>query len=77
MLSQRLTQAWQRGLEQRQLTLANASHLLDTVSPLSTLARGYSITFKDDKVVKSQKALTEGDVITNRFADGEVKSTVK
>ncbi|GAC11374.1 exodeoxyribonuclease VII large subunit [Paraglaciecola chathamensis] len=77
MLSQRLTQAWQRGLEQRQLTLANASHLLDTVSPLSTLARGYSITFKDDKVVKSQKALIEGDVITNRFADGEVKSTVK
>ncbi len=76
LLSQRLTQAWRRGVEQRHLKLANASHLLDTVSPLSTLARGYSITFKDDNVVKSQKDLVRGDVITNRFADGETKSTV-
>ena len=76
LLSERLTKAWLRTFEQRQQQLANSSHLLDTVSPLATLARGYSITFKGKEVIKSQSELTKGDVITNRFADGETNSTV-
>ncbi|WP_339768523.1 exodeoxyribonuclease VII large subunit [uncultured Paraglaciecola sp.] len=76
LLSERLTKAWLRTFDQRQQQLANSSHLLDTVSPLATLARGYSITFKGKEVIKSQSELTKGDVITNRFADGETNSTV-
>ncbi|WP_166425042.1 exodeoxyribonuclease VII large subunit [Paraglaciecola sp. 20A4] len=76
LLSERLKKAWQSTFEQRQQQLANSSHLLDTVSPLATLARGYSITFKGKEVIKSQSVLTKGDVITNRFIDGETKSTV-
>ena len=76
LLSERLTKVWLRTFDQRQQQLANSSHLLDTVSPLATLARGYSITFKGKEVIKSQSELTKGDVITNRFADGETNSTV-
>lgn len=44
---------------------------LDALSPLKTLLRGYSITKKDDKIVKSVKDLHIGDKICIRFADGE------
>lgn len=44
---------------------------LDTLSPLKTLSRGYSITQKDGKIVKSKNDLNKDDKIEIRFADGE------
>ena len=44
---------------------------LDTLSPLKTLSRGYSITQKDGKIVKSKNDLNKDDEIEIRFADGE------
>ena len=43
---------------------------LDALSPLKTLARGYGIVSKDDKVIKSSKELNAGDKISIRFTDG-------
>ena len=46
---------------------------LDTLSPLKTLARGYSLTTKlDGKIVKSVKELEKGDKLVLRFNDGNV-----
>ena len=46
---------------------------LDTLSPLKTLARGYSLTTKlDGKIVKSAKELEKGDKLVLRFNDGNV-----
>ena len=44
---------------------------LDTLSPLKTLSRGYSITQKDGKIVKSKNDLIKDDEVEIRFADGE------
>lgn len=44
---------------------------LDALSPLKTLLRGYSITKKEEKIIKSAKDLHVGDKISIRFADGE------
>ena len=44
---------------------------LDTLSPLKTLLRGYSITEKDGKIVKSKNDLNKDDKIEIRFVDGE------
>jgi len=44
---------------------------LDTLSPLKTLSRGYSITQKDGKIVKSKNDLNKDDKIEIRFFDGE------
>lgn len=44
---------------------------LDTLSPLKTLIRGYSLTEKDNKIVKSAKELEQGDEVKLRFYDGE------
>ena len=49
---------------------------LNLLNPLSVLNKGYSITFKDDVIVKDSKTLTEGDIIKTKFKDGEVLSKV-
>ena len=36
---------------------------LDTLSPLKTLTRGYSLTEKDNKIVKSAKELKKDDKV--------------
>ena len=46
---------------------------LDTLSPLKTLTRGYTLTEKDNKIVKSAKELKFGDRVKIRFYDGEKK----
>ena len=50
---------------------------LETLSPLLTLKRGYTMTKVNDKVVKSSKDLKTGDNITIDFSDGIVEATVK
>ena len=49
---------------------------LETLSPLLTLQRGYSITKKDNKVISSKKNLKKGDLIELEFSDGSIKSEV-
>ena len=49
---------------------------LDAYSPLKTLARGYSITQKDGKIIKSQEELKQGDLIDIRLLDGERQAKI-
>ena len=56
--------------------LASNASLLQSVSPLSTLARGYSITLAENAAVTSIEAVNNGDTITTRVTDGEITSTV-
>lgn len=50
---------------------------LADASPEKQLARGYSLTLKDGKVVKCAEELQPGDEITTRLQKGEVTSKVK
>ncbi len=49
---------------------------LDTLSPLKTLMRGYSITEKEGKIVKSIVELKKDDNIDIRLTDGKVQAKV-
>ena len=49
---------------------------LDTLSPLKTLTRGYSITQKQDKTIKSVTEVKTDDILDIRFIDGEIKTKV-
>ncbi|ALR77662.1 exodeoxyribonuclease VII large subunit [[Enterobacter] lignolyticus] len=56
----------------------NAVTHLEAVSPLSTLARGYSVTTAmDGNVLKQTKQVKAGDLLTTRLSDGWVESEVK
>ena len=49
---------------------------LDALSPLKTLTRGYSITSKEDKIVKSVNELNSGDKVNLRFTDGKREAQI-
>ncbi|WP_290518017.1 exodeoxyribonuclease VII large subunit [Alcanivorax sp.] len=76
-LNKRLPQPIQRQIQQQQVQLAGLSKRLQTASPLETLARGYSITFKGDDAVRSVSQLQPGDTLTTRLVDGEVTARVE
>jgi len=49
---------------------------LDTLSPLKTLTRGYSIIEKNGKIAKSVKDFESGDEVNIRLIDGETKAKI-
>ena len=49
---------------------------LDSLSPLKVLARGYSITKKDENIIVNSKDLSVGDNISIQFADGNAKAKI-
>ena len=50
---------------------------LDAYSPLKTLARGYSITQKEGKIVKAGAELQAGDIVDIRFMDGSKQAMIQ
>lgn len=75
-LDSALKKSVQRLLESKNRQLQGQAQLLNSVSPLQTLTRGYSITFADDKPILSSTEVSEGDEITTRLASGEIISKV-
>lgn len=49
---------------------------LDTLSPLKTLTRGYSLIESNEKIVKSVKDIKTGDKISIKFVDGKKEAQV-
>lgn len=57
--------------------LAHAAYALETLSPLSILQRGFSITYSaKNQVVKRCSDVVSGDCIVTRLIDGEIESVV-
>lgn len=78
-LGHRLTTAMHALLANRQQRLAIAGRSLDTVSPLATLERGYSIVtrVKDNTIVRKGTSVKVGDQIKTRLSKGRLVSTVE
>lgn len=49
---------------------------LDALSPLKIMERGYSLVYKQDKLVKSVKQTAEGDFIQIKLQDGTIHCEV-
>ncbi|MBO5398406.1 MAG: exodeoxyribonuclease VII large subunit [Clostridia bacterium] len=64
-------------LKDSKIQATKAITKLDTLSPLKTLTRGYSMAELDGKVISSSKALKTGDVIKLHFADGSTKAKIE
>ena len=57
--------------------LSNKASLLNLLSPLNTLSRGYTITHNEkEKGIVSFKKINSGDLIVTKFHDGKVISKV-
>ena len=66
-----------QNLKDCKLKATKAITRLDTLSPLKTLTRGYSMVEVDGEVVSSSKDLKKGDMINLLFADGNTKENVE
>jgi len=77
-LEHRLGRSISRLLQQKRTSLHMLARNLDAISPLQTLQRGYSITRRDDgSLITSVAAVSVGDVLTTRLADGEIISETR
>ena len=74
----RLQTALKNKTTQLKYKVENAMALLDSLSPLKVVDRGFSIaTTQSKKVVKSIKQVKKGDVITIKVTDGLIETEVK
>ncbi len=75
--AERLKSASQRIIQEEKYRLANKEQFLELASPENILKKGYTLTLKGNKILKSSTELQKGDTVTNRFYDGNVVSEVK
>ncbi len=50
---------------------------LDNLSPTKIMMRGYSLVYKDDKLIHSVSELKTGDNISVKLHDGEIEAAIK
>lgn len=76
-LEYRLAETLRAKLSATRERFGNAVTHLEAVSPLSTLARGYSVTrTADGAVLKQVKQVKAGEIMTTRLKDGWVESQI-
>ena len=77
-LEYRLAETLRVQLSATRERFGNAVTHLEAVSPLTTLARGYSVTTATDgNVLKKVKQVKAGEMLTTRLEDGWIESEVK
>ncbi|MBP3460996.1 MAG: exodeoxyribonuclease VII large subunit [Bacilli bacterium] len=62
--------------KEKQIKLNNIIEKLELLNPLNTLKRGYTLTYENDKIIKSVKNIKNGSIIKTNFNDGYVISKV-
>lgn len=73
-----ITQNMKDKLQESREGLAYQSTLLDALSPLAVMARGYALAMtEDDKIIRTIQQVTRGDQISVRLSDGTITGVVK
>lgn len=75
-LRERLATATKTLVERSNAKLAQLAAELSHLSPLAVLAKGYSVVYKNGKIVKTSKGLKKGDELNIRMNEGEIKAEV-
>ena len=73
ILSKRMADVMKRRIEKEKGNLSVLCGKLDALSPLTVLARGYSITMKDGNIIKSVKQVQNGDKLDIILSDGKIR----
>ena len=75
----RLKSGLQRRMTELETNLVRQAAVLESLSPLKVLSRGFSVTLADDgkRVVRSTSEIVAGDAIETRLPDGRIISRVE
>lgn len=63
-------------VERAERAFLRSAEVISALNPLGVLARGYSVTYCGEKIVRGAEELKEGDGITVRLAHGSASATV-
>ena len=63
-------------IKDEKIKLVKTISKLDTLSPLKTLARGYSIAEYNGEILRTTKQIKENDKINVRLEDGKITATI-
>ena len=58
-------------IENKCLRLSALAGRLNALSPLAVLARGYSVAYNDERIIKSVSDIKENDELQIDFQDGK------
>lgn len=75
-LNQRIGQLSEKMLEREKERLHFNGNTLRLISPANVLKRGYTITLKEGKIIKSVENLNIGEQIETYFSDGKSESRI-
>ena len=76
-LSARLGRAWKTNQQDAANRLSALARMLEGVSPLPTIARGYGLVMADGHAQTSVVGLTKGTTVTTYLSDGAFDATVQ
>lgn len=72
----RLESAYNRKVADCERKFVTAVSKMEAMSPLKVMSRGYSLTYKGEKIISNTKELKIGDNVDIRLADGEFSASV-
>lgn len=73
----RLWQGWKTRTQKNQYVLQQQMKVLNSLSPLEVVERGYSIAMKNNQVITNVDVLNIDDVVNLGFAQGQAELVVK
>lgn len=77
MINEKINNIINLKIENNKNSLINLIDKLELVNPLNILKRGFSLTTKDDKIIKSVKNVNKSDILDIRLNDGVIKAKVE
>lgn len=72
----RLVAVYKINLQKAESTIAEKAAVLDGLSPLKIMSRGYALVYKEGSLINSVKRLSSGDKVEIRFADGTAAAEI-
>jgi exodeoxyribonuclease VII large subunit len=72
-----LQRATENYLQNKKSSFVSTVRTLEALNPLSIMTKGFTVTYKDDEMVKSVTSLEKGENITVKFKDGTVLAKVQ
>lgn len=70
LIENRMNKAFEKVYADSNASFLKAASKLNSLSPTNVLLRGYSVVYKDEKIISSKNDLTIGDKIKLNFSDG-------
>ncbi len=76
LLENRLNKAFEKVYSLNNALFLKFASKLNSLSPTNVLLRGYSVVYKDDKLISKKNELNVGDKVKINFSDGKIDAQI-